>query len=262
VVKTSKRVPAILKGIVLFLLFSFIQAAASAIILVVAGMQVLDSGAPVSAWQAIFTVAAAAAGIVAADVALTAFFKATYPRAVVLTAFLALWVLLTAAILLLKPSLLVTQDGLRAVAVIVTVAILRWRLSVSKRAEVVASTFDEHPAVPEAVPFTRGLASLGAATAGCLPQLAFMVWGLVQLSAVYAQVRSFTHLPGFLSGMASLALTYLPLIGGVVGFFGAKDVWGWPWWQAALLYFGAPLGLLLLSVVFAALAAATGKRFA
>lgn len=103
---------------------------------------------------------------------------------------------------------------------------------------------------------------MAAVAAGCVPQLGFFIWGLVQLSAVYAQVHAFTHLSSFFSGVLSLALTYVPLIGGVVGFFGAKDVWGWLWWQAALLYFAVPIGLMLLSIMLAVVGSASGKRFA
>jgi hypothetical protein len=71
----------------------------------------------------------------------------------------------------------------------------------------------------------------------------------VQLAAVYAQVRSLWHLPGVLTFIISFVLSYVPILGSFLGFFGAKDVWGWEWWQAALLYFGMPLLFVVLSIV-------------
>ena len=87
---------------------------------------------------------------------------------------------------------------------------------------------------------------------GCLPMVLFIVFGLVQYTAITAQLESFAHIGGFWGGALSWALTYFPIVGSIVGFFGARDVWGWPWWQAALLYFGIPTGFLLISMVVSA----------
>lgn len=84
---------------------------------------------------------------------------------------------------------------------------------------------------------------------GCLPMVLFLVFGLIQYSAISAQVQSVTHSNGWLSGALTWLLTYLPIVGSIVGFFGAKDVWGWQWWQAALLYFGMPVGFYVLYAI-------------
>ncbi len=84
---------------------------------------------------------------------------------------------------------------------------------------------------------------------GCLPMILFLVFGLIQYTAISAQVQSFTHLNGWVSSGLAWLLTYFPLVGSIVGFFGAKDVWGWQWWQAALLYFGVPVGFFVLFAV-------------
>ena len=85
-----------------------------------------------------------------------------------------------------------------------------------------------------------------ATVLGCLPGTLYLAYGLIQYSAVVAQIHSFTHLNGFFSAILSLILTYFPVVGSIIGFFGAKDVWGWHWWQAALLYLGLPVGLYIL----------------
>jgi hypothetical protein len=96
---------------------------------------------------------------------------------------------------------------------------------------------------------------------GAAPMVLFIVMGLVQLWAVSDEIHAVTHLPGFLSMGASLFLTYVPLIGSVIGFFGAKDVWGWEWWQAALLCFG-PFGLVVVFGLLGATFDAARRRFA
>lgn len=95
------------------------------------------------------------------------------------------------------------------------------------------------------------------------PQVLFGVVGLVQLWAVSAQLHAFAHIPNFFSFVAALFVTYIPVVGSVIGFFGAKDAWGWPAWQAALLCFG-PFGLVvafsLLSTAVSAAANALPSR--
>lgn len=96
---------------------------------------------------------------------------------------------------------------------------------------------------------------------GALPMVVFFVAGLIQLWAVSDEIHAVTHLPGFLSMGASLFLTYVPLIGSIIGFFGAKDVWGWEWWQAALLSFG-PFALVVVFSLIGAGIDSTRRRFA
>jgi putative Mn2+ efflux pump MntP len=87
---------------------------------------------------------------------------------------------------------------------------------------------------------------VGAGMLGCLVYLGL---GLLQLAAIMAQLESFLGWPWFVAGPVGIFLTYIPLVGSVVGFFGAKDVFGWEWWQAGLLFFG--IGLLSVIMAFA-----------
>lgn len=104
-----------------------------------------------------------------------------------------------------------------------------------------------------------GLTTIIAGIVAIFPMAFFFIWGLVQLFAVNAQVQAFLHIKGLVGWIASVVITYIPLLGSVTGFFGAKDVWGWQWWQAALLYLGAPIFsiafTIVLSIVGAALSA-------
>jgi hypothetical protein len=40
------------------------------------------------------------------------------------------------------------------------------------------------------------------------------------------------------SGTVAFIVSYIPLVGSIVGMVGAMDVWRWEWWQAGLLFFG------------------------
>jgi hypothetical protein len=71
--------------------------------------------------------------------------------------------------------------------------------------------------------------------------------GLVQLFATMDGLEEWLGLPGFLAAIGGLVLGFLPLIGTILGFVGAIDVWGWEWWQAALLFFGS----FIFFIVFA-----------
>lgn len=90
---------------------------------------------------------------------------------------------------------------------------------------------------------------------GCLPMILFFTMGVIQYWAIAAELQSAAHMSGWLSGIAAWILTYIPIVGSVVGFFGAKDAWGWQWWQAALLYFGMPIAFFGLAIGAAALGA-------
>ena len=45
----------------------------------------------------------------------------------------------------------------------------------------------------------------------------------------------------------ALILRQCPIIGGVMGIIGAVKAWEWPWWGAALLFFGIPILLILFN---------------
>jgi hypothetical protein len=92
-----------------------------------------------------------------------------------------------------------------------------------------------------------------ARVAVIFPLLMFVLMGLIQLFAVYAEIESVTHIWKIAALYLASIITYIPIIGNVCGFFGAKNVWDWPWRRAAALYIGLPVFMLLISVVISAI---------
>lgn len=70
--------------------------------------------------------------------------------------------------------------------------------------------------------------------------------GIVQLAAVIAGLESWWGLNGFFSFIVAFIVTYIPLLGSIVGVAGAMKAWHWEWWQAGGLFFG---GLLITALI-------------
>lgn len=66
--------------------------------------------------------------------------------------------------------------------------------------------------------------------------IGFIAVGLVQMFATFAGLG---HLLGstFLAVIIAMFFGGLPLVGSILGIYGAVNVWGWEIWQAALLFF-------------------------
>jgi hypothetical protein len=62
--------------------------------------------------------------------------------------------------------------------------------------------------------------------------------GLFQFAAIMAELVDGIGLHWIIAGPAAMLLASVPLVGTILGIFGAVNVWGWAWWQAALLFFG------------------------
>ncbi|MBL8557135.1 MAG: hypothetical protein JNM47_00320 [Hyphomonadaceae bacterium] len=76
--------------------------------------------------------------------------------------------------------------------------------------------------------------------AGCLFALAWLVIGVLQFFAVAAQLQSVTGWGPAPSTLVSVPVTFIPVVGSVTAFFGAKDVWGWAPWLSALAFLVVP----------------------
>lgn len=74
----------------------------------------------------------------------------------------------------------------------------------------------------------------------------YMGIGLVQLMAVMAGIHVWWGFGGFFSFIIAAIVSYIPLLGTILGIAGAMQAWHWEWWQAAGLFFG---GLLLVIVL-------------
>ncbi len=80
---------------------------------------------------------------------------------------------------------------------------------------------------------------------GCFIALAWIGLCLLQIFAVSDQVQSALAWPAALATFAGVILAFVPFLGNVIAFFGARDVWDWPTWTAALVFFAAPALTLL-----------------
>jgi hypothetical protein len=81
--------------------------------------------------------------------------------------------------------------------------------------------------------------------AGCLVALMWLIIGVLQFFAVAAQIQSVTDWGPAPSTLVAIPLAFVPVVGSVIAFFGAKDVWGWSDWLAALAFLAVPFISLL-----------------
>jgi hypothetical protein len=90
--------------------------------------------------------------------------------------------------------------------------------------------------------------------------LAMIAYGLLGIGIAGDQVAALTGWGSVPSTMlASFSFLFLPPLGLLLCFFGAKDEWGWAWWQA-LLFTAPGLGLMVL-VIFGNLLGAIADKF-
>ena len=79
-----------------------------------------------------------------------------------------------------------------------------------------------------------------------------VVVGLLQLAAMISGVEAFLGVGETMAIIISFCLTYIPVVGGLLGTYGAVEYWDWDWWWAALLFFWQ-VPYLIIYVVFAPL---------
>jgi hypothetical protein len=84
----------------------------------------------------------------------------------------------------------------------------------------------------------------GAAILPALIWIAYLGCGLFQLFAIMDGLEKWLGLHWILAAPAALFLTYIPIVGSVVGVIGAVNAWGWTWLQAIGL-FVAPVAMAL-----------------
>jgi hypothetical protein len=84
---------------------------------------------------------------------------------------------------------------------------------------------------------------------GCLLIGAWLAIGILQVFAIAAQVNSVMRLGEVLSTVAAFVLTFVPIVGSVIAFFGAKDVWQWSPWAAGAVFLLLPITAQTLSIL-------------
>lgn len=77
------------------------------------------------------------------------------------------------------------------------------------------------------------------------------VMGIVQFFATIAGLHEWLGFHWILVGILSALLAWLPLVGSIIGMFGAVSAWGWSWLAAFALFFGWMIVPLIIAVAIA-----------
>ena len=110
----------------------------------------------------------------------------------------------------------------------------------------IKSVASSHRVQQEADP--RGVIEAIVGMLSTIAAVAYFGIGLVQ---IWAELSFFTdHLHwSFITGfLASVLTAYIPLLGPILGCYAAVEVWEWPWYWSALLFF-FPILIFLLSLL-------------
>ena len=67
--------------------------------------------------------------------------------------------------------------------------------------------------------------------------IGYIVIGFVQLFAIASGIEYATEWGRFISFILAALTTYIPLLGSILGIYGAINVWDWSIVQAVLLFF-------------------------
>ena len=80
----------------------------------------------------------------------------------------------------------------------------------------------------------------GCAGIGCLIALAWVALCLLQVFVVIEWVQRSFDWPALPSTIFGAVLAFVPIVGNVIAFLGATEIWSWPAWIAAIVFFAAP----------------------
>jgi hypothetical protein len=80
----------------------------------------------------------------------------------------------------------------------------------------------------------------GCAGVGCLLVLAWVGLSLLQVFFVIEWVQANFEWPALFSTVGGFVLAFVPIIGNVLAFLGATEIYQWPQWIAAIVFFAAP----------------------
>jgi len=115
---------------------------------------------------------------------------------------------------------------------------LREEEAMRGRPEAGARTFDRARAREDMRRFQVHIGRM--AGMGCLFALGWVVLMVLQINFTIEQVAAELKLGVWLSAIVGFFTAFVPVLGNVVAFFGAKDVGGWPWQLAGLVFFVLP----------------------
>jgi len=76
----------------------------------------------------------------------------------------------------------------------------------------------------------------------------YLILGFLQFFAIKDGLDVWFGIHGFMGTLAALFIAQFPIIGNIVGVYGAVDAWDWLWFHAAALFFG-PFCLLFIAAL-------------
>lgn len=89
--------------------------------------------------------------------------------------------------------------------------------------------------------------------------LAFVLAGIVQICATFVGIEHYTGFGWFLSGFFTLLTGWVPLVGTILGVYGAHVVWGWGLFSSILL-FTFPYIIYVIAIILGAFKLASLRR--
>ncbi len=82
-----------------------------------------------------------------------------------------------------------------------------------------------------------------------LAYIVYFVLGLFQLAAIISGIEVWLELHGLVAAVIAMPVAYIPVVGSLLGVYGAVTAWGWSWLTAGGLFFG-PLALAFTLAFF------------
>ena len=80
--------------------------------------------------------------------------------------------------------------------------------------------------------------------------IGYFFLGLVQWAAIFSGMSEWTGFHWIIAAPLALFTAYIPLVGTILGIFGAMSAWGWSGLQAAGLFLG-PFAVILVIALLA-----------
>jgi hypothetical protein len=87
----------------------------------------------------------------------------------------------------------------------------------------------------------------------------YLIFGLFQIAATASGIEHLTGLWWLLSWLGAILVGWVPVVGTVLGLYGAHAQWEWSWPASVALFIGMPI-LLFLPLLSVSVAAAIRRR--
>lgn len=85
----------------------------------------------------------------------------------------------------------------------------------------------------------------GCLGVGCIIALIWVALCVLQVFVVIEWVQRSFDWPALPSTIVGAILAFVPIVGNVLAFLGATEIWGWPAWVAAIIFFAAPAATII-----------------